>query len=169
MAVAAGFAAFLASHPDAVVHSGPIPYGSSTVAVVGLEPGPHTRTIAIVSIINGDARQVADLSLPSPDFEFARDRPIQNADITADGASDALVRFVAADNDPGVVVSADGGPWRLVPESDNPIDVYIARDPTLAGGRLTSTRNDCAPTCAQGHTTTVTWHYDRAHRHLSTG
>jgi ABC-type transport system substrate-binding protein len=164
---ATGLAAFLAAHVDAVVHSGPIPYGRTAVAVIGIEDGLHNRVIAVVSIVNGTARQIASLTLPYPYYDFARNRPIQDADITGDGASDTLVRFVAADNDPGVVVSADGGSWHLVPESSNQADVYIGRNPTIENGRLTSMHNDCLPSCAQGHTTMVNWRYDRQHRYLA--
>jgi hypothetical protein len=91
-----------------------------------------------------------------------RGASVATADLTGDGRPDALVRFSAADNQPGVVVSADGGTWRLVPQNADPASVYVGRDATIVKGSLRTTRNDCIPDCAQGHNTAVTWRYDRA-------
>ena len=161
-------AAFVASHPDAVVHSAPFAYGTGVVAVVGLEPDLADRSIVVVSIAHGTATPVATLALPAPSYDFARNLPVRIGDVTGDGLPDALVRLEAADNAPGVVVSGDGGTWRLVPQGARPDDVYIGRDPTIVGDQLRSTRNDCVPDCAQGHTTTVVWGYDRRTRRIGT-
>jgi hypothetical protein len=75
---------------------------------------------------------------------------------------------MAADNEPGVVVSNDGGTWRFVPAAAN-LGVYIARNPVFVAGQLTRIRNDCIPNCAQGHTTTIIWRYDHQHRYFTTG
>ena len=164
---AAALATFLASHPDAVVQSALIPYGNSEIAVVGIEPIAQNRTIVVVAFTNGAFTEIANLPLPSPNFDFARSRPIQVADVTGDGLPDALVRFSGADNDPGVLVSADGGSWRLVPESANPSDIYLGRNPTIVNRQLHGTRNDCIPNYAQGHTTTIVWRYDTPNRDLT--
>ena len=160
-------AAFVASRPDVVVHSAPFTYGSGVVAVVGLEPDPSHRSIVVVSIAHGSATPVATLVLPAPSYDFARNLPVRTGDVTGDGLPDALVRFDAADNAPGVIVSGDGGTWRLVPQGAVPDAVYIGRDPAIVAGQLRSTRNDCVPDCAQGQTTTVVWEYDRAHGDLA--
>jgi len=162
-------ASYLAAHPDAVVHT-ELPYRGSTIAIVGSQRGSgDQKAITILSLENGTARPIATLALPYPYYDLARDLPIQSADVTGDGVPDALVRVVAGDNEPGVVVSADGGTWRLVPISPTPTDVYIGRNPTITAARLTSEHNDCTPDCARGHTTTVVWHYDRQHQYLTSG
>jgi hypothetical protein len=150
-------------HPDAVVRSDPIDYGDTHVAFAGVEEGNRNRAIVVVAIAGDTVTEVARLELPFPAFEFATERPIQAADLTGDGRADALVAFAAADNEPGVVVSADGGAWRLVSQSDDPTAVYIGRDATIAGHRLQTTYNDCVPDCAQGRSSTVVWRYDREH------
>jgi hypothetical protein len=155
---------FLAEHPDVVMHGMPVRYGNDTeIATVGFAPDPNHRVIEILDLTSGTASPLATLLLPAPDYGFATRLPIQTADLTGDGLPDFLVRFQAADNDPGVVVSADTGTWKLVPQSTNPADVYIGRNPTITNGHLNSTRNDCTPTCAQGHNTLIEWHYDHQH------
>jgi len=163
---AAVLAHYVERHPDVVVHSDPIAYGDSQVAVVGTETNNQNREIVVLSLTAGTATPLATIPLPFPYYDFARELPTQTADVTADGLPDFLVRFEAADNEPGVVVSADGGTWKLVPESSDPSDVYIGRDPTFTAGHLRSSRDDCVPTCAQGHTTTVVWRYDDALRRM---
>jgi hypothetical protein len=159
-------AAFVAAHPDAVVHSTPIAYGNTQIAVVGLEPDAHHRAIVVLSLADGRASPIANLALPYPYYDIARDLPVQTVDVTGDGLPDFVVRINAANNGPGVLVSADGGTWRLIPLSPNPSDVYIGRDPTIVNGQLHSSRNDCVPDCAQGHTTTITWRYNRQTQQL---
>jgi hypothetical protein len=166
--VASALSTFLADHPDVVVHTDPFAYRDASVAVVGLERGGHDRALGIVLIADGVARQIASLTLPFPYFDFSREVP-NVADLTGDGTPDALLHFEAADNSPGVVVSGDGGGWRLVPESSDPADTYIGPDPTINDGQLITARNDCVPNCAEGHFTTVTWHYDATHRVLVSG
>jgi hypothetical protein len=108
----------------------------------------------------------AALALPYPSYTLAPDLPVQVADVTGDGHPDFLVRVEAADNEPGVVASGDGGTWRLVPlataSPPSPGDVYAGRDPSFEAGHLVTQYNDCTPDCAQGTTTAVTWVYDRA-------
>jgi hypothetical protein len=156
---------FLAEHPDAVMHSMPVRYANGTeIAAVGIAPDPNHRRIEILDLTSGTASPLATLTLPAPNYDFATRLPIQTADLTGDGLPDFLVRFQAADNDPGVVVSADTGTWKLVAQSTNPADVYIGRNPTITNSQLNSTRNDCIPTCAQGHNTLVQWHYNHQHQ-----
>jgi len=166
---AAVLAAFLAAHRDSVVHTHPIVSGRSHIAIVGRNRGVHDHVIAVLSLDHVSAIPLANLSLPYPSFEFAPDTPLRVADATGDGAPDVLVRLLAADNEPGVVVSNDGAAWRLVPVSSDATDVYIARDPTFKAGRLTSTSNDCIPDCADGRMTTITWRYDRQGRQFVEG
>jgi hypothetical protein len=155
-------ARFLADHPNAVVHSAPAPYGNDReIAVVGMAQDPNHRAIVILDLTNGIATPLATLTLPSPNFDFATRLPIQTGDVTGDGLPDFLVRFEAADNEPGTVVSANSGTWTLVPQSNDPANVYIGRNPTISNGHLDSIRNDCNPTCAQGHNSVVVWHYNR--------
>jgi hypothetical protein len=155
---------FLAQHPNAVVHSTPVTYTNKLeIAVVGIAPDPNHRAIYVLDLTNGTASPLATLTLPSPTYAFVQTPPITTADLTGDGLPDFLVRFLAADNAPGVVVSADSGTWTLVPQNSDPTSVYIGRDPTISNGHLDSTRNDCIPTCAQGHSTIIVWHYDRQH------
>jgi hypothetical protein len=163
---AQSLAAFLLTRTGVVVHSDPIPYGNAHVAFVGVEHGPHDRAIVVVSIAHGAASPVATLALPYPYFDFALDRPIQTGDVTGDGLPDALVRFVAADNLPGVAVSADGGAWRLLPQNADPASVFLGNDPAMVNGALRGTQNDCTPSCAQGHLSPVTWQYDRQQNRL---
>ena len=157
---------YLAAHPTAVVHSSPFASGSAELAVVGVTNGAQNRVITVLSLTTGTATPVATLTLPYPHYDFALDLPVEVADVTGDGRPDVLVRVMAADNQPGVVVSDDGGTWRLVPAAKN-VGVYIARNPTFTAGRLTSINNDCVPDCARGRSTTITWRYDRQHRDLT--
>jgi hypothetical protein len=139
------------------------------VAVVGLQRGSHDHIVAVIDVGGATARPLAELALPEPSYDFAPGLPVQVADVTADSRPDFLIRLVAGDNQPGVVVSDDGGSWRLVPIAPpngaagqaQPSDVYVARDPTFSGARLVSTSNDCLPDCASGHLTTLTWTYER--------
>jgi len=163
---AAALAAYLAAHPEIMIHTNPFASGLDQLAIVGVTRSPHDHVITVLSLTTGTATPVSNLTLPAPSYDFARDTPPQLADVTGDNKPDVLVRVMAADNNPGVIVSADGGTWRILPLSNNPSDVYIGRDPTIVNGQLHSTRNDCIPDCAQGHTTTVTWRYDRQHQHL---
>jgi hypothetical protein len=104
---------------------------------------------------------VADIALPDPRFPLVPGA-IPAVDVTADGLADFLVSVQAADTTPALVVSGDGGAWRLVAQSGTAGDVYFARDPQVEDGRLTTTVNGCVPNCASGRTTTVTWVYDRS-------
>jgi hypothetical protein len=143
------------------MHSTPVRYANDTeIAAVGIAPDPNHRLIEILDLTNGTATPLATLTLPAPNYGFATRLPIQTADLTGDRVPDFLVRFQAADNDPGTVVSADTGTWKLVPQSTNPADVYIGRNPTITNSQLNSTRNDCIPTCAQGHNTLIQWLYN---------
>jgi len=162
-------AAFLAAHRDAAVHTGPVTSHRGHIAIVGLTRGVHDHVIAVVSLDHGAAISLATLALPDPSFDFATDTPPQGADMTGDGTPDVLVRVLGADNEPGVVVSNDGGTWRLVPVSNDTTDVYIARDPMFEAGHLTSTSDDCIPDCANGRVTKITWRYDRRRRQFAAG
>jgi hypothetical protein len=59
--------------------------------------------------------------MPFPRFDFAA-RPIEVADLTGDGEVD----FVVPLDGPTVVVTGDGGRWRLAPGPDGP---YLTGDP----------------------------------------
>jgi hypothetical protein len=158
--------AYLAARPEALSHSNPIDVGEAVIAVVGLQRGSHDHAIEVLDLRAGTARSLAELVLPDPSFDFSTDFPIQVADVTGDGRPDFLVRLLAGDNEPGVVVSDDGGSWRLVSargsQASVAADVYVGRDPMFSGGRLRSTSDDCNPDCARGHLTTVTWLYQRS-------
>ena len=159
---------FLAAQPDVVVHSDPVMVRGVPLAVVGRQRGDGGRVITVVSLADGTASAIADLVLPEPSFDLATDLPVVAGDVTGDDAAEFLVRVLAADANPGVVVSDDGGPWRLLPGSGDPKDVYFAREPTFTAGRLVTQVNDCVPSCADGTTTTVTWTYDRTTDQLVT-
>jgi hypothetical protein len=159
-------ASYLAAHPEAASHSGPVPSAAGAIAVVGLRRGSHDHVIEVLDLDGGTAHPLAELTLPEPSYEFATDA-VEVADVTGDGQPDFLVRVSAGDNDPGVVVSDDGGSWRLVEATRGPAgssqfsDVYVARDPSYVGAHLLSTYDDCTPDCADGHSTTLTWTYQR--------
>ena len=136
------------------------------IAVVGLQRGSHDHVIEVLDLRTTPPEALADLALPEPSYDFAG-LPVQEADVTGDGLDDFLIRVEAGDNSPGVVVSHDGGSWRLVrvrEATGTPAvtDVYVARDPSFTGGHLLSTGDDCSPDCARGHITTLTWQYQRA-------
>jgi hypothetical protein len=107
------------------------------------------------------ARTLAVLPFPYPSFA-PLDDPIQIADVTGDGEPDFLVLLQAGSMTPGVIVSDDGGSWRLVPGEGG--DVFAARDPAFEDNRLTTVDNDCVPDCATGHQPRVAWTYDRDRR-----
>ena len=155
-------AAWIATQTDVVVHSDPVIVGDLPVAVVGRNRGAD-HVITVLSLAGATASPIAELVLS---FEFATDLPVVAADVTGDAVPEFLVRLTAADNQPGVVVSNDGGAWRLVPASAATDDVYFGRDPSLTNGRLVTLFNDCLPTCAAGHTNTVSWTYDRSSGHF---
>ena len=158
-------AAWIATQTDVVVHSDPVMVGDLPVAVVGRNRGAD-HVITVLSLAPTTASTIDELVLPAPSFEFATDLPVVAADVTGDAVPEFLVRLTAGDNQPGVVVSNDGGAWRLVPASPAPDDVYFGRDPSLTNGRLVTLFNDCLPTCAAGHTSTVSWTYDRSSGHF---
>jgi hypothetical protein len=157
-------AAYLASLSHVVRAAGPVPVGSTIIALAARQLSPTDREVDVLSWSGTTWAATATLGLPYPWYSLAR-LPIQVGDVTGDGRADFLVRVDAADNQPGVVVSDDGGPWRLVPLaiSGTPAgDVYAGRDPSFEGGHLVTRYDDCVPDCAQGTTTTVTWAYDQA-------
>jgi len=165
-------AAYLAAHPDAVAHSGVVYEGGRPVAVVGLEPNPAGRSVVVLDLSSARATVLAQLPLPAPYYDLIAKSPIADGDVTGDGMADFLVIVSAADNQPGVVVSDDGGSWRLVPAAPitggavDPANVYVGRSPSFSGAWLQSTYNDCIPYCAAGHTSTLTWLYDRGGRYF---
>lgn len=156
---------YLTAHPEAVSHSNPVVDGEALIAVVGLQRGSHDHAIEVLDLREGAARLVAEVVLPEPSYDLSADLPIEVADVTGDGRPDFLVRVVAGDNEPGVVVSDDGGSWRLVPVTGPGApavsEVYVARDPRFSGDHLVSTSDDCNPDCASGHMSAVTWAYQR--------
>jgi hypothetical protein len=124
-----------------------------------VKKGASGATLAVARDASGWST-IATLALPAPNFDVATSDPISIADVTGDGHPDFLVPVDAADNVPGVVVSADSGQWRLVPDGTG--NVYYARDARFVNGHLVTGENDCQPNCAQGTTTQVTWTYRRA-------
>jgi hypothetical protein len=166
---------YLAAHPEAISHSDVVPEGGTFIAVVGLEPNRQQRSIVVLDLGSGAAATLADLPLPYPYFDFTAGTTVAIGDVTGDGRPEFLVLLDAADAVPGVIVSNDGGNWRLlsaapasgaVPASDS---VYFGRAPRFSSSRLQTTVNDCKPYCAAGHTTTVTWLYDRSSGYLRPG
>jgi hypothetical protein len=156
-----GLEPFLKAERRAVVHSSPVRVGDTHVAVVGIQRSLDDRMITVVSLAGPKPAAVAELALPVPRFDIA-DIPVAVADVTGDGRPDFLVHMDAADNQPGVVVSDDGGAWRLVPTSAADKDaVYIGRDPAITENRLVSTRLDCNPSCTEGRAHTIRWTYQR--------
>ena len=162
---APALAAYVAGLPHTVADAGPAPSGATLVAVVARQLSPTDRVVEVLTWSGASWAPTATLTLPTPPYSLAN-LPVQVADVTGDGRPDFLVRVDAADNQPGVVVSGDGGTWRLVPlaaaATANGEEVYAGRDPAFQGGHLTTQYDNCTPDCAQGTTTTVTWAYDRA-------
>ena len=151
---------FLAAHPEAVVHSGPTAVGAATVAVVGLETDRQHRSIVVVSLSGASPVTAASLPLPPPWFDLSPE-PVQVADVTGDGSPDFLMHVEAADNNPGVLVSNDGGTWRLIPVATATGSVrepYIGKSPTITNGQMFSD----ATVGAVGPPHTDVWGYDRA-------
>ena len=169
---APALAAFVASLSQVVEHTAAIADRSRVVALAARQLSRTDREVDVLSWSGTAWATVAALTLPYPWYSLA-ELPIQVADVTGDGRPDFLVRVEAADNEPGVVVSDDGGTWRLVPLSTRsppgPEDVYAGRNPSFVNGQLTTEYNDCTPNCAYGKTSTVVWAYDRvAGRFVST-
>jgi hypothetical protein len=153
--------AYLARHPEATVHTAPFASGAAEVAVVGLTRGAHDHVLTVLSLGDGSAVPVAELTLPPPTFDFVPDATPAVSDVTGDGLPDVLIAFFAADNYPGVVVSNDHGHWRFLSATGGGADgVYLSRDPVFDHGHLNSFDNDCVPSCAEGHMSTVPWRYD---------
>ena len=154
--------AYLAAQSDVVTRTGLVAFGGTAVAVAARQLSGNDAEVDVL-VWNGSAWALGSrLSLPPPTFPFA-DLPIQVSDVTGDGRPDFLVRVEAADNEPGVVASDDGGGWRLVPivVSGAPDSVYAGRNPSFANSHLTTQYDDCTPNCAYGKMTTVVWQYDR--------
>jgi len=157
---AASLVAYLRTVPGVVTQTGVVTEGGAgdPMAVVATELSPQARSVLVLNDVDGWVA-AASLVLPSPNYTILRDTPIEVADVTGDGHFDFLVAVDAADAHPAVVISDDGGAWRLLTERAG--SVYFGRDPHFVNGRMISVTNDCNPTCAEGTNTTVTWTYDR--------
>jgi hypothetical protein len=142
----------VAGIPGAVAHS---PAGS--IAVVSAGEGEGRRIL----VLHPDGRSwatTATITLPSPRFDFGL-RPVEVADLTGDGHDDFLVPLDAADANTAVVVTDEGGRWRLA-TGVGMSDPYFGREPRVEDGHLVTTSNDCTPSCAEGTTTPVAWRWD---------
>lgn len=139
-------------------------------AVVEVTKSPTQEAVDVVSLSGPAASVEASLAIPlqagaisslpfvkPSDAKSTGASPASAGDITGDGQPDFLVLVEAADNFPGIVVSNEGGTWRLVPTSASDTSmVFIGRDPKISGGHLTST--DCGgPACAPS--ITKSWTY----------
>jgi hypothetical protein len=162
--------AFVESTPGAGTASGVVDEAGVPTALVEVTASPADERLDVVSLASGAAALEASLRLPPPpgalsDFRFLGAAPIVAADLTGDGWPDFLVLLNGAGSSVGVVVSDDGGPWRLVPTAaGDPTAVYVSRSPAIAGGQLTSTT--CGgPACDPA--LTLIWHYVRTGGYLS--
>jgi len=165
-------AAFVSSTAGAGYASPIVTVDGVPTAVVEVTKSTTLESIDVVSLTDAAATLEASLSL-TPTGGAITDFPFLNAadaqatgavriatgDVTGDGQPDFLVLFEAADNSPGVVLSNDGGTWRLVPFSaTDPTMIYLGQNPKISGGHLTATR--CGgPACAPS--ITLTWTYVR--------
>lgn len=159
--------AFVSATPGAGYASPIVTVNGTQTAVVEVTRGPADELLDVVSL-GAQPSLEASLALPlegaianfpflgAADAQSTGTTRIQTGDITGDGQPDFLVLLAAADNFPGVVVSNDGGSWRLVPTTPPNSSVYIGRNPKIAGGQLTSI--SCGgPACAPSMT--LTWTY----------
>jgi hypothetical protein len=167
---AAALRTFVDSTPGAGTASGVVDEAGVPTALVEVTASPADERLDVVSLASSAPALEASLRLPLPpgalsDFDFLGAAPIAAADLTGDGQPDFLVLLNGAGSSVGVVVSDDGGPWRLVPTAaGDPAAVYVARSPAIAGGQLTSTT--CGgPACDPA--LTLTWHYVRPGGYLS--
>lgn len=97
------------------------------------------------------------------DLEADTDAPVRVADLTGDREADFLIEVVAADAAAGVVVSAAGGAWRIVPfvdEYESASTALWVANARIDGSLLLSEVNDCEPSCASGSSYTQPWSYD---------
>jgi hypothetical protein len=79
-------------------------------------------------------------------------------DVTGDGRLDVLFPLMAASNAPYVVLSDDGGMWRLV--GFGATEQTVAMNPDEPDGNVVvTTSNLCTPTCAAGHVRRQQWRY----------
>jgi hypothetical protein len=168
-------AAAVAGHPEwrqGSTHTDPVRDGNNLIAVVAFSYDPGNKPVWVLTYKNGTWTQTASQTdpwcpcppghAPTPS-SIDPSHPIQVADVTGDGRPDFLIPLSGADNTPGAVLSQDGAPptqWRYIPFTGPfPAANYTGRDPKFDGTTLLSTFNDCEPSCAQGHTTTIQWTY----------
>jgi len=146
---APALAPYVAGLSHVVRASGPVTDGGAIIAVAARQLSATGREVDVLSWSGAAWATTAALPLTYPYYTLAPDLPVQVADVTGDGRPDFLVRVAAGDNEPGVVVSADGGAWRLVPLAisgpPSPGDVYAGRDPSFVEGHLVTRQNDCTP------------------------
>jgi hypothetical protein len=150
------------------VHSPPVNNDGAIVAVAAFSYSPTRHPVEVLSYTSGHWSAIATLGIPSgfealnaDQFYLSPDQPVSVADVTGDGRPDFLIRLMAADNTPGVVVSQDGGRWRYVPNSGPfPTTEVLIRDPAFQGRRLISFYNDCDPNCATAHVDKMVWTYE---------
>ena len=169
LAPAPALGSYLTTLGHVVAHTGVVGAGTSAVAIAARQLSTDAAEVDVL-VWTGTAWKLdSTLALPPPTFPPA-DLPIQADDVTGDGRPDFLVRVIAGDNEPGTVVSDDGGTWRLVPvvTPGAPDAIYAGRNPSFANGHLTTQYDDCTPNCAEGTMTTVVWAYDKATRKFVT-
>lgn len=134
----------------------------SEVSRDGVVPAALSATGRVLTVwsFRGE-RWVEDtpITLPAP---VDTGTSIERADVTDDGNDDFVVPMSDSSvGSVGSVVSQHGGSWRLVPFREGTGgDVRAVADLQASGGQLSSTANDCLPTCVLGTTTDTTWAYD---------
>ena len=163
-AAAAAIAAARAGQSGSVVsvHSVPVEDSGAIVAVAAFSYSATERPVEVLSYAMGHWSVVAalgtNLNPPAQPLgnahllALAPGSPVSVADVTGDGHPDFLVIVEAADNQPGAVVSRDGGSWRYVPNSGPfPTSDTVARSPQFQGGS-SSPHSTTAPRIAHSGT-----------------
>jgi hypothetical protein len=160
-------AAYLSQRFDVLTRTEPValtPAGP-TVAVIGLRDNPTHQTVLVLQMSDdGSWATAAQLAEQDPYFGVGN-YAIDSADVTGDGRRDFLVLTPGGSTILGMVVSDDGGRWRLL--HDQWDGIYMGRDPRFIADHLVTTYNDCTPNCAEGHNTDYTWTYDRRAGHFT--
>jgi len=118
------------------------------------------RLIEVDSLTGSEFVPLTSIELPGPSYSLS-DRQVEFVDITGDGHVDLVIHLDAAG--PIAVVASDtGGRWHLLPAADaagDPSEPYVGGDPRVIEGTLTSTVNNCDPSCAEGTVTLRPWIY----------
>ena len=150
-----------------MAHSAPVLDGGVLTALAAFTYSPDGRPLQVLAFRGGRWLVEASLAPPAPPaagpyLELVSGMPVETADATGDGRPDFLVHLLAGDTTLATVVSQDGSGsgWRYVPmRGPYPTSTVLGRDPRFQGDALVSVYNDCTPSCAAGHVSSVGWTY----------